>query len=79
MEVARVVDKEEGAESACQHSIDAANAAGGKDNITVVVAAFQDAREVLSSAAAATQAKGEPPAPPPSVADSLEPIEALAS
>ncbi len=48
------LQRPETAEETCKHLVQAANEAGGPDNITVVVARFQDAQK-----AAVVQARAE--------------------
>jgi len=44
-EIAEILSRKHSAEAACRGLVDAANAAGGPDNVTVIVASFRDARE----------------------------------
>jgi protein phosphatase len=49
-QLAEILGHDGSAEDACRRLVEAANAAGGKDNITVVVSHFRDADEVATHA-----------------------------
>jgi protein phosphatase len=63
-EIAAILKREGAARTTCEQLVAAANAAGGKDNITVVVARFQDAQTALDNSAEVAEAVTEDlPAP----------------
>jgi protein phosphatase len=72
-ELTRLLAADEPSEQTCRRLVAAANAAGGTDNITVVVAHFRDARQQQAVAeAAAAQPMENEAARPPQTADARE-------
>jgi protein phosphatase len=54
--VARLLAAGRSAEQTCRDLVEAANAAGGSDNVTVVVAHFRDSRQEQAAASARAEA-----------------------
>ena len=59
-EVTRLLGAPGTAAETCRHLVDAAKAAGGRDNITVVVAHFRDGQQAEALAAKQAAAVAEP-------------------
>ncbi len=73
----RLLDKGGSAEAMCQRLVEAANKAGGSDNVTVVVARFLDARSPEALAAHAEE-KAAPPREVSEIASRELPVSPLA-
>jgi protein phosphatase len=70
-DIGRALESEQSAESACRRLVDAANAAGGTDNITVVVAVFHDASQISMASQTATKAAIEEPSKAASLQEAI--------
>ncbi len=66
-EITKVLQEESAAEAACGRLVAAANAGGGRDNITVVVASFREAQQDLLASAESRSADNALDAPPSAV------------
>jgi protein phosphatase len=84
-EINAVLQRKRGAEETCRLLVEAANAAGGRDNITVIVAHFRDASEPnpqperAATAASAEAPPDQEPLPEPAAIAGVPPVVSTVS